>query len=116
MQSFGHDAEEECLFFVGLSRAKDYLSLTRAEKYTTRGAGASKFLTSIAGAVPATRYVGSTSPYLTAEPLKPRPKQAAYPERELELYTQCPARYSYEVIEALRGGRDLTRSGGRAAA
>jgi hypothetical protein len=30
----------------------------------------------------------------------------AYPERELELYTQCPARYRYEVIEGLWGGRD----------
>jgi hypothetical protein len=30
----------------------------------------------------------------------------AYPERKLELYTQCPARYRYEVIEGLRGGRD----------
>jgi DNA helicase-2/ATP-dependent DNA helicase PcrA len=106
MQPSGHEAEEECLFFVGLSRAKDYLSLTRAEKYTTRGAGASKFLTSIAGAVPATRYAGSASPYATAETLKPRARQVAYPERELDLYSQCPARYCYEVIEGLRGGRD----------
>ena len=36
MQPAGHDAEEECLFFVGLSRARDYLSISRAEKYTTR--------------------------------------------------------------------------------
>jgi superfamily I DNA/RNA helicase len=47
-----HDAEEECLFFVGLSRARDYLSLTRAHKYTAaQNASASKFLS----ALPASR-------------------------------------------------------------
>jgi DNA helicase II / ATP-dependent DNA helicase PcrA len=106
MQSAGHEAEEECLFFVGLSRAKDYLSLTRAEKYTTRSATESKFLTSIAGVVPVARYAGSGNSYCTNTPLRPSGRQAAYPERELELYTQCPARYCYEVIEGLRGGRD----------
>jgi hypothetical protein len=32
--------------------------------------------------------------------------RSAYSERELTLYIQCPARYKYEVIEELRGGRD----------
>jgi DNA helicase II / ATP-dependent DNA helicase PcrA len=106
MQSSEHEAEEECLFFVGISRAKDHLSLTRAERYTTRNATPSKFLVSIAGVVPATRYAGSGNSYSTNITLRPVARQAAYPERELELYTQCPARYCYEVIEGLRGGRD----------
>jgi DNA helicase-2/ATP-dependent DNA helicase PcrA len=106
MQPNGHDAEEECLFFVGLSRAKDYLSLSRAEKYKTRNASASKFLTSIAGVVLAMRYQGSGNSCSIDIPLNPPPIRDGYPERELELYTQCPARYRYEVIEGLRGGRD----------
>lgn len=106
MQSSGHDAEEECLFFVGLSRAKDFLSLSRAEKYTAQNASVSKFLASIAGVVPATRYQGSGTTYSIDAPLKPPSIRDAYPERELELYMQCPARYSYEVLEGLRGGRD----------
>lgn len=106
MQPAGHDAEEECLFFVGLSRARDYLSLSRAEQYTTRNASVSKFVTSIAGVVPATRYPGSGNSYSIDISLKPPAIRDAYPERELELYMQCPVRYRYEVIEELRGGRD----------
>jgi len=32
--------------------------------------------------------------------------QDSYAERDLELYMTCPARYRYQVIEGLRGGRD----------
>jgi superfamily I DNA/RNA helicase len=35
-----HEAEEECLFFVVLSRARDFLYLSRAERYTHRHARA----------------------------------------------------------------------------
>ena len=106
MQPDGHDAEEECLFFVGLSRARDYLSLSRAEKYTTRNASASRFLTPIAGVIPAKRYQGSGKSYATDTPLQPPEVRDGYPEKELELYMKCPARYRYQAIEGLRGGRD----------
>ena len=43
MQPGDHDAEEECLFFVGLSRARDFLSISRAEQYTAQKASPSKF-------------------------------------------------------------------------
>jgi DNA helicase II / ATP-dependent DNA helicase PcrA len=106
MQSVGHDAEEEGLFFVALSRARDYLSLTRAEKYTTRGASASKFLTSLSGTISPARHKGSGKSYMEPSPLRPRAPQGSYLERDLDLYTQCPARYRYEVLEGLRGSRD----------
>ena len=44
MQPGDHEAEEEAIFFVGLSRARDYLSLTRAGRYTAQNATPSKFL------------------------------------------------------------------------
>jgi DNA helicase II / ATP-dependent DNA helicase PcrA len=106
MQPDGHNAEEECLFFVGLSRARDYLSLSRAEKYTTRNASASRFLASIAGVVPVTRYQGTGNSYSIDIPLKPPAIRESYSESELDLYMHCPARYRYQVIEGLRGGRD----------
>jgi DNA helicase II / ATP-dependent DNA helicase PcrA len=56
--------------------------------------------------VTTTRYAGSGKSYSTNTPLRLSGRQAAYSERELELYTQCPARYCYEVIEGQRGGRD----------
>jgi DNA helicase II / ATP-dependent DNA helicase PcrA len=108
MQQPGHEAEEECLFFVALSRAQDYLSLTRAEKYTTRSASVSRFLASAASGVPSSYYQGSGVSYGNENPLMQPAARDAYQERDLDLYTQCPARYRYEIIEGLRGGRDQT--------
>jgi ATP-dependent DNA helicase UvrD/PcrA len=99
-----HEAEEQCLFFVALSRARDHLSLSRAEKYTTRNAKMSKFLTSIEGAVPCVQYPGSGKSFSNDEPLRPPLARECYPGKELDVYTKCPARYRYEVIEELRGG------------
>jgi hypothetical protein len=101
-----HDAEEESLFFVGLSRARDYLSLTRAERYTTQNSTPSKFLSSLGGLVRTTTYRGSGTSYVPEIELMPPGIRAAYPEEELDLYLKCPARYRYEVIDGLRGGRD----------
>jgi DNA helicase-2/ATP-dependent DNA helicase PcrA len=106
MQPAGHEAEEECLFFVALSRAKDHLSLSRADRYTARNASVSKFLSSIAGRFTVRRHQGSGNSYSIDTALCPQPAHDTYQERDLDLYNQCPARYRYEVIEGLRGGRD----------
>ncbi|HKX50764.1 MAG TPA: UvrD-helicase domain-containing protein [Candidatus Binatia bacterium] len=106
MQSADHDAEEECLFFVGLSRARDYLSLSRAERYKTQNATASKFLGAISSQVTSSRYNGSGITYVAEIALTPQPAKDPYFERELSLYMQCPARYKYEVIDGLHGVRD----------
>ncbi len=106
MQPGDHDAEEECLFFVGLSRARDFLSLTRAERYTSQNATPSKFLGAIASAVGTTRHQGSGATFSQPVQLMPQAPRDFYPERELSLYIQCPARYRYEIINGLRGGRD----------
>jgi DNA helicase II / ATP-dependent DNA helicase PcrA len=63
-----HDAEEECLFFVGLSRARDHLSLTRAQRYTSQNASASKFLDSVSAIPARTRSVPSNVPQAPARP------------------------------------------------
>jgi DNA helicase-2/ATP-dependent DNA helicase PcrA len=105
MREDGHHAEEECLFFVGLSRAKDHLSLSRADLYTTRKAGESKFLASIGSAVPIVQFRGSGKAYGKTAPLQPPGIRDAYPERDLDVYMQCPARYGYTVIDGLRGSR-----------
>lgn len=101
-----HDAEEECLFFVALSRARDYLSLSRAERYTKQNSSASKFLDIIS--LPSDRSNGSGKTLDSPLVLIPQARQDTYPERELKLYMDCPARYRYEVVEGLRGGRDET--------
>lgn len=107
MQPPAHDAEEECLFFVGLSRARDYLSLSRAEKYTaSRKSSPSKFLDSISRNVTSTRYDSSGILFVSDVTLFPQQGRDIYPERDLSTYMKCPARYRYEIVERLRGGRD----------
>lgn len=105
MREDGHHAEEECLFFVGLSRAKDHLSLSRADLYTTRKSGESKFLSSIGSTVPIVQFRGSGKAYGKIAPLQPPGIRDTYLERDLDLYMQCPARYGYTVIDGLRGSR-----------
>lgn len=101
-----HEAEEECLFFVGLSRARDYLFLSRAERYTSTNASPSKFLSTIQGGVSQQVYAGSGTVYASPPTLLPPKPAKRYDERDLAIYMQCPARYRYMVIEGLRGGRD----------
>jgi DNA helicase II / ATP-dependent DNA helicase PcrA len=106
MQKEDHDAEEECLFFVGLSRARDFLCLSRAERYTLVNASASKFLDTVSRHVRVTRFNKTIT---LAEPppvWTPRPPKESYEERELDVYLRCPARYQYEILDGLRGGRD----------
>lgn len=105
-QASDHEAEEESLFFVGLSRARDFLFLSRAEKYTSTNASPSKFIPAIQGAVSHKSFNGSGTVYASTLPLLPPPPAAEYSERDLETYMKCPARYRYMVIEGLRGGRD----------
>lgn len=106
MRPIDHDAEEECLFFVGLSRARDYLCLSRADRYTAMNATPSRFLPLIGQGIPVRSYNGSGASYAPPVELRPPPVPDRYDERDLALYMQCPARYLYMVIEGLRGGRD----------
>lgn len=85
---------------------EDYLSLSRAERYTTQNAGASKFLDKVR--LPTVSFSGSGKSIAPPLLKSPQARSEAYPERELALYMDCPARYRYEVVERLRGGRDET--------
>jgi DNA helicase-2/ATP-dependent DNA helicase PcrA len=106
MQPGDHEAEEECLFFVGLSRARDFLSITRAEQYTAQKATPSKFLNAIEGAVRVSRHEGTGATFVRPAQLTPQAPRAPYLEPELDVYLKCPARYRYEAIDGLHGGRD----------
>lgn len=101
-----HEAEEECLFFVALSRARDFLSLSRAERYTSTNATASKFIPKIAASVAPATYRGSGCSYDVTPELRPPAPRQRYSERELSVYMQCPARYRYEAVEGLYGAQD----------
>lgn len=100
-----HDAEEECLFFVALSRAQDHVSLSRAERYTTQAASPSRFLSPLGLAE--RRTADHSPPTVDKRHAPPAPK-ATYEERELAIYDRCPLRYRYEVVDGLAGAKDST--------
>lgn len=97
-----HAAEEQCLFFVALSRARNVLIVSSAKRYTDkRNSNPSKFLGPLAAVLGATRTVAAYVP--AARPISPIivPPREAHEERHLETYGKCPARYRHEVVEGL---------------
>ncbi len=107
MKKEGHAAEEECLFFVGASRARDHLSITRAERYTAnRASSGSGFLNAVAGMAQESRYEGSGKSFALPVLYHPQPPREQYTQRDLDVFLRCPARYRYQVVDALIGGGD----------
>ena len=98
-----HEHEEKSLFFVALSRARDHVALSRAEKYTTRTSSASKFLGAL-GALPTTFASASPHPPVPVGIARKTPGQAAYAANDLDVYNDCPARYGYQTADGLAGG------------
>ena len=106
MEKADHEAEEEGLFFVGLSRARDYLSLSRAEKYAvTNRSSASSYLAHVGSYVKLLNFGGTVTPTLMPE-LTPRGGLPVYPEKQLSTYMECPAKFQHMVLDKLKGARD----------
>jgi hypothetical protein len=106
MDKDDHDAEEEGLFFVGLSRARDFLSLSRAEKYAAKvSASASKFLDHIGTHVTHADFKGAGASFAGTPLYVPCEAFSIYPEKQLSLYMECPARFRYEILDRLKGAR-----------
>ena len=84
-----HDEEEECLFFVGLSRAKDVLCLSRAIRYGAQNSNASDLLDRIAGLLPGDPAGPVTWPSSTPIPVpvsEPTAGSEPYAAEDLDLY------------------------------
>lgn len=108
-----HAEEEECLFYVALSRAQDFLSLSRAERYSdNRTSNASPALEAIAPHLPHSTWQVATwtGDMDSGSPLEPRTDLAVHVRehdgRDIELYLACPRRYLYQVILGLSGSRE----------
>ncbi|HEX6779240.1 MAG TPA: ATP-dependent helicase [Ktedonobacterales bacterium] len=109
-----HLLDEACLFYVGVTRARDELVLSYAERYKTRKAVASDFLQHIQAALGtrlrAVRWEGAAligpksadqqdeQPARLVEALRP----AALSVTELETYLRCPRRYEYLYVYGLQ--------------
>ncbi|WP_187273298.1 ATP-dependent helicase [Methylobacterium sp. WL19] len=102
VQPGDHAAEEECLFFVALSRARDVLSVSSASTYTGRqSTNPSKFLKPLASVLGAARAVAPHAPVARSTDRFVVPPRETHEERHLETYMKCPARYRHEVVEGL---------------
>lgn len=97
-----HEAEEECIFFVAMSRAKSHLRIYRPCNRNGRTSNPSRFLAqvptatghSIAGIArtkPAPHFPAITTPAAPVE----------LSARDIERYTGCPRRFFYERVLAL---------------
>jgi DNA helicase II / ATP-dependent DNA helicase PcrA len=104
-----HLEEEQCLFFVGLSRARDALWLSRAERYGKQTSKASDFLTAIASFLPRSVDVSATLP--PAAMAEENTASAAVvgrvtiSSREADTYLKCPKQYFFDVVLGLAGRR-----------
>jgi len=109
-----HAMEEECLFFVAMSRARTYLRLYQP-RFSPNGdrRSSSKLLTK-----PLLRLVHETKspPALPLPPDAPRPQLIditygpswSISDQRLELYQKCPRRFFYTHILGLGGARKAT--------
>ena len=95
------DEEENCLFFVALSRARDYLRLYRARQYDFKEKQPSRLLKFIEGELPRAickppervppperKFAGNRLVKIKRE----------YIEHHLEVYRQCPLEYEYRYV------------------
>jgi superfamily I DNA/RNA helicase len=101
-----HVAEEECLFFVALSRARTHLRLYRAARRAGKNSNPSAFLSrpGLALPVPADcQRVTRIYPVVAPSPLPVPPPPAKLKHRDIERYDDCPRRFYYERVASLRG-------------
>lgn len=105
-----HDEEEECLFFVALSRARDRLCLSRARRYLSQNSNPSPLLERITDLLPNppdgeitwNREEMSEDSHEVALPTEILP---SFSSEELETYMNCPRKYYYEFMLGLGGRR-----------
>lgn len=110
--TLAHTEEEECLFFVALSRARDRLHLSRAATYGATNSNPSEFLEHLAAQLShdadgaATWFDEEESKPATigkfnaSSSTNPAPR---FTERALANYRTCPRKYFYENVFYLKG-------------
>lgn len=105
-----HNEEEECLFFVALSRARDSLCLSRSRQYRSQNRNPSPLLALIRSSLPGP-LDGSTTwtrRELASETARiaPPTELPVFTERALGVYLDCPRQFYYEFVLGLSGKRE----------
>ncbi|WP_158743046.1 ATP-dependent helicase [Acidisphaera sp. L21] len=101
-ESDAHEAEEECILFVAMSRARSHLRLYRPATRNGRNAGPSKFLERVPAA-PGRSLRGL--PRLTPVAAFPAITSPGAPDglsaSDIEGYSRCPRRFFYSRVLGL---------------
>lgn len=106
-----HLAEETCLFFVALSRATDFLCLSRpARSATGRISNPSPFLDAIRAELPWPPDGAVTwrrkSPDAVPTPTAGKQSSRDFSVEELDRYLKCPKEYFYRHVIEVRAASD----------
>ncbi len=107
------EAEEDSLFFVAMSRARDSLHLSRSLTNGLVNTTPSRFLELIAGHLPIVIDGAATwtSPGPKEPPhprLHPGPAKTEWTASEIETYEDCPRRYYYAHVLELSGSENAS--------
>ncbi len=100
------EEEEECLFFVAMSRARDYLHLSRATKYGDTTSNESKFLTVLKEFLPLAQQVEFAASTGTQNKFTESDETSAlkrFYSADLNRYLDCPRDYFYTNVLGLKG-------------
>jgi DNA helicase II / ATP-dependent DNA helicase PcrA len=104
-----HEEEEECLFFVAMSRSKDFLHLSRATSYTSDGKNSnpSKFLEQLKNLLPEPRFAETQIP----KPIEKTTSKIDFAANrfyvsQLDRYLRCPRQFYYAEVWKMSGKRD----------
>lgn len=104
--------EEECLFFVAMSRAKERLYLSRPVMKNGKKSNPSDFLANISGVL-----ADSSDPTWKAKPQPEQSKSLVFPQpsgdvpfrpSQLDQYKKCPLSYFYQYVLGLSGRTEDT--------
>lgn len=102
-----HDEEEECLFFVAMSRARDFLHLSRAQDYAKNQ---SKFLETLAEALPKAKLIETPDSSIRKiiDTFAIRFPSETFYSTDLDRYLRCPRQYFYTTVCDLKGRGELS--------
>jgi DNA helicase-2/ATP-dependent DNA helicase PcrA len=103
-----HIEEEECLFFVALSRARETLCLSRANKYGDQSSNPSILLESVSACIPSSKHLRRQpgKPTRLSSPPGDGLIKSTFDAHELDAYIDCPRKYYYQHVLNLRGRRE----------
>ena len=101
-----HESEEECLFFVAMSRARDFLHLSRANKYGETVSKESKFLTALAEFLPAPLQITSVEDEIADTVTEETYSSQIFYSTDLDRYLRCGRDYFYTNVLGLKAAGD----------